>query len=599
MEIISPSEINVTDTVIGKGAFGEVRIAKWRNLNVAFKRLYSGNEDNFSVRFSKMVSNDDGKTSEIQNDMNNDEGMIISPEIEMLAKLRHPNLLLFLGICRDSSSSSSLSQPSIITELMSYSLYDLLEVHKISLSLPDILDISLDIVNGLDYLHHYSPIPIIHRDISSKNILLNGNTVKIADFGQSKVFQIANMSKQTGLPGAMAYSAPEVLTGKYSTKIDIFSFGILLCQMCTNDYPRIDYRSSQIDTAIKKYSILSSVISSSLSFHPSDRPDIENIGNMLINIIENDRYYPISRNLLPESDLGIMGYHMMTKRNEEKTQELSINLEKVTKLLEIEENRWKEEAKKVDLLQHEKDELRNDFTKEKELSNIKQSQIIALNKEKEDLNQQNHDLLIQLKILSSENQSLQLQDTSLENDLKQKDLLLRQQSQEMTSLKREKKEQQAIIADFSEQYESLQQKLSLTTKQLTMQVEYCKDLDTRLEQILLRWKEEKELTNKEKLKNISLNSLYSKVIQEKEQLEEEYRRCDQKLRLFEGLPMPVRFSSVLLLFFFYFSLSATSSSIVFLFLFCLSWFFVYRMKSSYDLMKWKKKMIYCEKKFIN
>lgn len=163
------------------------------------------------------------------------EGAIsnLKQEIEMLAELRHPNLVLFIGIC------GSLGDKSIIlTELLSCSLYDLLEVKKAILDLPDVLDISIDIANGLNYLHSHHPT-IIHRDISSKNILLGGNRVKIADLGQAKIFGDSAMSRQTGMPGAMAYAAPEVLTGKYDEKIDIFSFGVLLCQMCIGDYPRI------------------------------------------------------------------------------------------------------------------------------------------------------------------------------------------------------------------------------------------------------------------------------------------------------------------------------------------------------------------------
>jgi serine/threonine protein kinase len=48
------------------------------------------------------------------------------------------------------------------------------------------------------------------------------------------------------MPGAMAYSAPEVLTGKYNEKIDIFSFGILLIQMSCSEYPRIERREDQL-----------------------------------------------------------------------------------------------------------------------------------------------------------------------------------------------------------------------------------------------------------------------------------------------------------------------------------------------------------------
>jgi serine/threonine-protein kinase CTR1 len=130
-------------------------------------------------------------------------------------------------------------EPMILTELLPYSLYDLLEVKKHDLDLPDVLDFSSDIINGLDYLHRHQP-PIVHRDISSKNILIGDIKAKFAELGQAKVFGDTAISRQSGMPGAMAYAAPEVLTGKYSSKIDIFSFGVLLCQMSTGDYPRID-----------------------------------------------------------------------------------------------------------------------------------------------------------------------------------------------------------------------------------------------------------------------------------------------------------------------------------------------------------------------
>jgi serine/threonine protein kinase len=97
---------------------------------------------------------------------------VLKQEIEMLAKLRHPNLVLFIGIC-DSLDGNTV----ILTELMSCSLYDLIEVRKSCLELPDVLDISIDIANGLNYLHSHSPT-IIHRDISAKNILLGGRTLK-------------------------------------------------------------------------------------------------------------------------------------------------------------------------------------------------------------------------------------------------------------------------------------------------------------------------------------------------------------------------------------------------------------------------------------
>ena len=77
-----------------------------------------------------------------------------------------------------------------------------------------------------------------------------------------------------------------------------------------------------------------------------------------------------------------------------------------------------------------------------------------------------------------------------------------------------------------------------------MQVDYCKDLEGRLEQVLMRWKEEKEIHQQEKSRNVSLQSVISQVMQQKEQLSIEYQRCDVKLRQYEGLPMPVSISQI-------------------------------------------------------
>ena len=104
----------------------------------------------------------------------------------MLSKLRHPNLVLFLGVCIASGPSPSDEQriSTILTELMPCSLYQVLEDNDNKrMDLPELLDVATDVAAGLDYLHSHMPA-IVHRDISSKNILLGGNRAKIADLGQ-------------------------------------------------------------------------------------------------------------------------------------------------------------------------------------------------------------------------------------------------------------------------------------------------------------------------------------------------------------------------------------------------------------------------------
>ena len=114
-------------------------------------------------------------------------------EMKLLSQLRHPNLILFLGVCYNEETQLPTT---ILTELMPSNLYTILEENKIKLTLPDILDISIDIISGLHFLHNHSPC-IIHRDISAKNILIGGNKAKITDLGQSKIFSNSVLSRQT------------------------------------------------------------------------------------------------------------------------------------------------------------------------------------------------------------------------------------------------------------------------------------------------------------------------------------------------------------------------------------------------------------------
>ena len=526
MEVVPIQQIKVSDTILGKGAFGEVRIAKWRNVNVAYKRLFP--KEDKEVHFLS-----DSKRDEVKVTAENEE--MFSQEIETLSKLRHPNLLLFIGICKEANNP----QPSIVTELMSYSLYDLLEIQKIRLSLPDILDISLDICNGLDYLHQHEPC-IIHRDISSKNILLNGKQAKIADLGQAKIFSNSVLSRQTSIPGAMAYSAPEVLTGKYSVKIDIFSFGILLCQMCTNDYPRIEKREEQIHRAKEAYPILQSIISKTLQFVPAERPTADEIGSDINLIITNDRYYPINRNLLPEKDIGILGYHLFTKQLEQQYQEIIQEKHHLQKLLTIEEKRWHDEAKKVDQLELEKKQYQTLLQEAIVAQEEKEVSLVACQEKISQQQEEHQQLLLQLNIFSTELKSFQQQIKQNESQIQDQQQLIIEKENRIQSLQQQVTQQSHQLQQSQQQQESIQQKLQLTNRQLSMQVDYCKDLEIRLEQILMRWKEEKVISTTEKSKLVSLQSLYSQVIQQKEQLQIDYQRCDQKLRQYEGLPLPVR-----------------------------------------------------------
>lgn len=329
------SAIQVEDTVLGRGAFGEVKVARWRNISVAAKRLHSlsgGSGGGSGHAAVSRYAEDDASAVAAS----------LQTEMELLSKLRHPNLLLFLGICYD----KDLKPTTILTELMPCNLYDILEVHKIKLSLAEVLDIALDIATGLEYLHSHNPV-VVHRDISSKNILLGGNKAKIADLGQAKVFGTSFLSRQTSMPGAMAYSAPEVLTGKYTSKIDVFSFGVLLVQMGCSEYPRIERRDDQLKRASSSHSVLGGLMTTCMNFIPDGRPESVAICRELKTIKENDRFYPPARRLSPECDLGVLARRWMNGTIEDRCKETVLALEQTSRRVGVEEQRWRDEVQHV------------------------------------------------------------------------------------------------------------------------------------------------------------------------------------------------------------------------------------------------------------
>lgn len=162
-------------------------------------------------------------------------------EIAAMSQLRHPNLVLFMGACVSPSMA-------IVTEFCGgNTVYSLLhEQSNVMLSWKQRLTMAKDIAMGMCYLHECKP-PILHRDLKSLNLLLKDPVtspadpvcVKITDFGVARILE--NDCLMTGTTGTLHWMAPEVLSNKpYSLMADVYSFGIVLWEICARDVP---YRS--------------------------------------------------------------------------------------------------------------------------------------------------------------------------------------------------------------------------------------------------------------------------------------------------------------------------------------------------------------------
>ena len=155
---------------------------------------------------------------------------LFSREMDIASRVRHPNLLQFIG-------ATTVGNPMVLTELMPTSLRKKLE--ETNLTHRQILTISGGVAAALNYLHLWKPHAILHRDVSSANVLLepSGNGQwkgKLSDYGSANLLgKISTVG-----PGNPAYAAPEAQSPKlHSPAMDVFSFGILLVEMVTCRLP--------------------------------------------------------------------------------------------------------------------------------------------------------------------------------------------------------------------------------------------------------------------------------------------------------------------------------------------------------------------------
>ena len=213
------------DQVLGIGSYGKVCRAKCDDLPCAAKLLHETLFDPNSQR-----------------ELNEAEKRPIRKferECEFLRDLKHPNIVQCLGIYYEDPSTSA-GLPALLMELMDQSLTTFLERAPQPIRYDIQVNFCHDISLALSYLHSSG---IIHRDLSSNNILLIGSVrAKVADFGMAKLSDLNPQGSRITMsryPGTDIYMPPECCKTKpkYSEKVDCFSFGVLVIQILTRKEP--------------------------------------------------------------------------------------------------------------------------------------------------------------------------------------------------------------------------------------------------------------------------------------------------------------------------------------------------------------------------
>jgi len=210
---VDPAELRVEE-LLGSGSTAEVFRGTWHGTDVAVKRLRSSGP--LPVEFTR--------------------------EICVLLRLRHPNLVLFMG------ASTQAAPALIISEFCAGgTVFSLLHQRR-DFALPwfQRLKVAIDVAKGMNFLHKRN---VVHRDLKSLNLLLAALVVsaddvpqaKVSDFGLSRAWpgeQNKSQACMTSGAGTYHWMAPEVLDGhSYDEKVDVYSYGICLYELIARRIP--------------------------------------------------------------------------------------------------------------------------------------------------------------------------------------------------------------------------------------------------------------------------------------------------------------------------------------------------------------------------
>ncbi|KAL3669712.1 hypothetical protein V7S43_005093 [Phytophthora oleae] len=226
-----PRDKVLTDKLISRGSFGEVHAGTFNDRKVAVKTLLPAMQ---------------GKIHHVNDFL---------AEAKMTATMDHPHIVSFIGVAWD-----SLSDICVVLEYMDggelRTLLDKYEKEKHPIGFTrEKANIALEVCHAITYLHSLAP-SIIHRDLKSRNILLNAEMkAKLSDFGISR--EKLDRTMTAGV-GTSLWMAPEVMLGeRYDDKADVFSFGVVLSELDVHTLPyarakkeNLDSRGNQIPDSV-------------------------------------------------------------------------------------------------------------------------------------------------------------------------------------------------------------------------------------------------------------------------------------------------------------------------------------------------------------
>ena len=264
---------------LGRGAYGLVYAVKYCQTICAAKEIHS------------ILVEGVGRT-EMQRTIES-----FMRECRQCSKLRHPNVIQFLGVYYPTDGANRMRLPVMVMEMMVDSLTSFVDKHEkipVHIKYSIVHDVSL----GLCYLHNHDP-PIVHRDLSPNNILLTAHHVaKISDLGVAKVIKADSRKTMTKAPGTVDFMPPESLddTPEYGPPMDVFSFAGIILHTFNQQWPspskqvqfdpktrkrvalsEVERRQQYLDKMIGEAEVLRSLVEECLDDDPAVRPTIATV----------------------------------------------------------------------------------------------------------------------------------------------------------------------------------------------------------------------------------------------------------------------------------------------------------------------------------
>ena len=269
---------------LGRGAYGKVFTVNHLGLPCAAKEIHSLLLDGVSLEEKKAIK----------------DGFI--RECYHSSLIRHPNIVQFMGVYYTERSDL----PIMVMELMDTSLSSFIEKNQCKIAVETKLSILHKVSLGLSHLHGRRPA-VVHRDLSSNNVLLNSHLVaKISDLGTAKMIRADSKqtrSRLTTAPGTLHFMPPEALDEEdpiYGTPVDVFSFAGVALHLFSEKWPtpsghkkrdpttkkmvslsEVERRQQYLDAMTVEGTALKEMVMKCLDDDPDERPPIQKVSQWI------------------------------------------------------------------------------------------------------------------------------------------------------------------------------------------------------------------------------------------------------------------------------------------------------------------------------